>query len=106
VCGTSLAPPTPGGRSTASYAGLQREVAHLAGALSEALEQQSATSEILRVISRSPSDVQPVFDTIVKSAVRLCGGLFSVLYRFDGELIHHGACACGSSGLRCAGLGA
>src|SRR6266545_7914528 len=56
--------------------------------LSEALEQQTATAEILRVISSSPTDVQPVFDTIVSSAVRLCDGLFSALFQFDGELIH------------------
>jgi GAF domain-containing protein len=48
----------------------------------------TATSEILRVISSSPTDVQPVFDTIVKSAVRLCDGLFSAVFQFDGELIH------------------
>jgi signal transduction histidine kinase len=48
----------------------------------------TATSEILRVISSSPTDVQPVFDTIVRSALRLCDGLFSALYRFDGELLH------------------
>src|SRR5229473_7953114 len=56
--------------------------------VTEALEQQTATSEILRVISQSQTDVQPVFDTIVRSAVRLCDGLGSVLYQFDGELIH------------------
>ncbi len=60
-------------------------------ALTEALEQQTATSEILRVISRSQTDVQPVFDTIVRSAVRLCEGLFSALFRFDGELLHEAA---------------
>jgi GAF domain-containing protein len=48
----------------------------------------TATGEILQVISRSPTDVQPVFDTIVRSAVRLCDGLFSALFQFDGELIH------------------
>ena len=56
--------------------------------LAAALEQQTATAEILRVISSSPTDVQRVFDTIVRSALRLCDGLFSDLYRFDGELIH------------------
>ncbi|HXB03801.1 MAG TPA: GAF domain-containing protein [Candidatus Angelobacter sp.] len=57
--------------------------------LTEALEQQTATSEILRVISSSPTDVQPVFDTIVRSAVRLCNGLFCSLLQFDGELIYN-----------------
>src|SRR5712692_308268 len=56
--------------------------------VTEAREQQTATAEILRVISQSQTDVQPVFDTIVRSAVRLCNGLFSALCRFDGELIH------------------
>jgi signal transduction histidine kinase len=56
--------------------------------LTEALEQQTATAEILRVISRSQTDVQPVFDTIVRSAVRLCDGIFSTLFQFDGEMLH------------------
>jgi two-component system, NtrC family, sensor kinase len=53
-----------------------------------ALDKQTATSEILRVISSSPTDLQPVFDTIAERSLRLCGGLFSSVYRFDGELIH------------------
>ena len=55
----------------------------------EALEQQTATSEILGVIRRSPTNVQPVFDAIVESASRLCGEVFSVVWRYDGELLHY-----------------
>jgi len=54
----------------------------------EALDRQTATSEILRVISQSPTDVQPVFDTIAENAVRLCDGLFSSVFTFDGTLIN------------------
>jgi GAF domain-containing protein/CheY-like chemotaxis protein len=56
--------------------------------LTEALEQQTATAEILRAISASPTDVQPVFETIVRNAVRLCDGLYSGVARFDGNLMH------------------
>jgi GAF domain-containing protein len=56
--------------------------------LTEALEQQTATSEILSVISSSPTDVQPVFDTIVKNAARLCEGSGCSVVRFDCELVH------------------
>ena len=59
--------------------------------LTVALEQQTATSEILRVISSSPTDVQPVFDAIVASATRLCEADLSGLYRFDGTLLHFDA---------------
>ena len=55
--------------------------------VTEALEQQTATSEILRVISSSPTDIQPVFDTIAASATRLCDALFSLVFRFDGATI-------------------
>jgi two-component system, NtrC family, sensor kinase len=51
----------------------------------ESLEQQTATAEILRVISQSPTDVKPVFDTIVRNAVRLCDGLSGVAFRYDGQ---------------------
>ena len=56
--------------------------------LSESLEQQTATSEILRVISGSPTDVQPIFDAIVRSASRLCGGEYAIVTRYDGRLLH------------------
>ena len=55
---------------------------------SEALDQQRTTAEILRVISRSPTDVQPVFEAIAESSVRLGAGRDCTVYRFDGELIH------------------
>ncbi|PYN82951.1 MAG: hypothetical protein DMD96_04450 [Candidatus Rokuibacteriota bacterium] len=64
------------------------ELQKLNDELTEALDQQTATSEILRVISQSPTDVQPVFDTIVRNAVRLCGAIHGGVYRFDGEMIH------------------
>jgi signal transduction histidine kinase len=56
--------------------------------LTEALEQQTATSQILRVISQSPTDVQPVFDTIVAAALKLCGASSANVFTFDGQLIH------------------
>jgi two-component system NtrC family sensor kinase len=55
--------------------------------LTEALEQQTATGEILKVISGSPTDVQPVFATIVESALRLCEGLYSGVYRLEGDVV-------------------
>src|SRR6185503_10848819 len=60
-------------------------------ALTESLEQQTATGEILRVISGSPTDVQPVFDVIARSAVQLCRATVSTVTRFDGEWVHLGA---------------
>src|ERR1700687_3877290 len=56
--------------------------------LAEALEQQTATSEILRGIRRTQTDVQPVFDVIASSALRLCDGVASFVFRHDGTLIH------------------
>jgi len=60
--------------------------------LSEALEQQTATSEILRVISRSPTDASPVFETIARNAHRLSGAVRCNVLRYDGNLLHIAAC--------------
>jgi hypothetical protein len=70
---------------------LEREAGdrkRLEKALAEALDQKTATSEILRVISSSPTDVQPVFDTIVRSAQRLLGARTSSIFRRLGDEIH------------------
>jgi two-component system NtrC family sensor kinase len=75
---------------------LLNELRQRTGDLTEALEQQTATSEVLRVISSSPTNVQPVFDAIAESAVRLCDGQFSFVLRFDGMVLDFASC-CGLS---------
>ena len=99
-----MTPPRPNGHqlvhamqsdvsSASSDQDIGRKLEELERELSEAHLRETATAEILGVISRSKANVQPVFDTIVRSALRLCDGLFSSLFQFDGNLIqpvaHH-----------------
>ncbi len=73
------------GQLQESYADLEQKVDRRTAELSESLEQQTATAEILRVISQSPTDVQPVLDIVVKAAVRLCGAQDALVAMLDGS---------------------
>ncbi len=77
--------------SSQSPSGEEIEVARLTRERDEALQQQAATSEVLRIIRRSPADTQPVFEAIVESAAHLSGAIFSVLYLYDGDRMSIGA---------------
>jgi signal transduction histidine kinase len=70
-----------------SYAGLERRVEERTHELSEALEQQTATSEVLQVISRSPTDLQPVYAAILANVTRLCQANIAALFLYDGEAL-------------------
>jgi signal transduction histidine kinase len=71
-----------------SPAGAETEVAQLVLELQEAKERQAATAEVLSLISDSPTDLQSVFDRIVKNAARLCQSVLSAVYRREGEYVH------------------
>lgn len=72
------------------------ENARLRRELAMALERQAATAEILNVIARSPTDVQPVFDVISSSAQRLLGGQSALVTRVVGDMLYLAACTAGS----------
>jgi GAF domain-containing protein len=68
--------------------GQETEVARLTRELNESQEQQAATAEVLKVISRSPGDLEPVFATMLEKAVRICDAKFGNIYRWDGDALH------------------
>ncbi|MGA8933194.1 MAG: GAF domain-containing protein [Pseudolabrys sp.] len=76
------------GRLQESYTGLEKKVEVRTQALTEALEQQTATSEVLKVISSSRGELQPVFETMLANAVRICQANYGVLFRFEDGAAH------------------
>src|SRR5215470_12072018 len=74
--------------SSSSASGQETEVVRLRRELSEALEQQAATSEVLRVIGGSPGDLEPVFNAMLEKAVHVCEAKFGVLFRYEGGMVH------------------
>jgi len=75
----------------ASQAVIAIENTRLLNELRESLQQQTATSEVLGVISRSPGELEPVFQAMLENAVRICEAKFGTLFRYDGKLFHRTA---------------
>src|SRR5690348_6966749 len=77
--------------SSSSVVGQETEVAQFRRERDEALLRETANSEILRLISKSPGDLELIFRTILENATRICNANFGTLYRFDGENLYPAA---------------
>ena len=66
-------------------ADLEQQLEQYRRELAESLEQQTATAEVLRIISGSPDNLEPVFETILANTTRLCEAKFGTLYHYDGD---------------------
>src|SRR5262245_54094017 len=83
-CGAPMDGRTP---FDGSYADLKSEIDGLRQSLDEAVEQQAATAELLKVIGQSASDLELVFTTLAENAVRLCQAEQASIFRFDGQVL-------------------
>jgi GAF domain-containing protein len=75
-------------RRSSSAGGLNKKVALLARERDELLEQQTATPEVLQIISSAPGELEPVFGKMLENAVRICDAKFGIIYRWGGEAMH------------------
>jgi GAF domain-containing protein len=78
-------------RASASATNLQEQFERQARELEEARQERAAIAEVLRVISASPGELEPVFQAMLENATRICGAKFGILFRYEGGLFHPAA---------------
>src|SRR5712672_770860 len=79
------------GKRAPAEVDLKKEIATLRRELAESLEQQTATSEVLQVISSTPGELQPVFQKMLENATRVCGAKFGTMYLLEGDTTRQAA---------------